>query len=63
MILVIVALIVLAMTRVYLVMPKRNRAHIQSKSQRTKPCKTCIFLGSGNADKKQMKAARFIIKY
>ncbi|KAF1806109.1 glycosyltransferase family 1 protein [Mucor lusitanicus] len=47
MILVIVALIVLAITRVYLVIPKRDRAHHQKKSKRTKPCKTCVFLGSG----------------
>ncbi|CAO3609902.1 unnamed protein product [Mucor fragilis] len=47
MILVVVALIVLAITRVYLVMPKRNGARIQKKRQRTTPCKTCIFLGSG----------------
>ncbi|KAK4510187.1 uncharacterized protein ATC70_006359 [Mucor velutinosus] len=42
-----VALLVLAITRVYLVIPKRDRARVQKRNKRTKPCKTCVFLGSG----------------
>ncbi|CAO0800405.1 unnamed protein product [Mucor circinelloides] len=46
-ILALVALIVLTITRIYLVIPGRDRAYIKKKNKRTKPCKTCVFLGSG----------------
>lgn len=48
-IVIIATLIVLVITRIYLVIPKRNKISITSKNRRTKSCKTCVFLGSGNA--------------
>ncbi|KAI8647930.1 oligosaccharide biosynthesis protein Alg14 like-domain-containing protein [Parasitella parasitica] len=47
-ILVLATLVVLAVTRIYLVIPKRNRKYIKKQNKkRTRPCKTCIVLGSG----------------
>ncbi|KAG2196966.1 hypothetical protein INT46_004465 [Mucor plumbeus] len=46
-IVIIATLIVLVITRIYLVIPKRNKISITSKNRRTKSCKTCVFLGSG----------------
>ena len=37
--------IILLLTRIYFVLPKRIK--VLNKTKRTKPCKTCIVLGSG----------------
>ena len=54
-IVIIATLVVLAFTRIYLVIPKRSKIFITNKNKRTKPCKTCVFLGSGNANRQLYK--------
>lgn len=52
-ILFIIAGVILFLTRLYLVLP--NRTKLVKKQNRTKPCKTSIFLGSGKSYKKKTK--------